>query len=280
MKGSMYFEREIAEDVLLICGSHPAGIDVTSAVVSSRGQAAVVDSLWQPEEVMRLLKGLGGRGLTPVALLITHWHLDHTGGNEHFHVPIISQDRCLDLMKSDLPAQVKSAKEELGLALNVRYPTRTFERTLSLEVGGRELTLLHLPGHTPDSMGVYLKGERLLFAGDDVMELPYVGYGDSLELLNSLKRIAGMDVTTIVQGHGPPCGRAKVLEDIKYLEACRKEIRGAIDRSWPQDSTVQLPLEQFLPAQRLEHLPKLWREIHEENLQKIREELTGPKGTR
>ena len=90
-----------------------------------------------------------------------------------------------------------------------------------MTVGDKELTLLHLPGHTPDSIVGLVEKDHALIAGDTVMQLPLVAYGSSDALLSSLRSIKEFDAKVILQGHGGLCEKAKLDDDIEYLKKAR-----------------------------------------------------------
>ncbi len=268
-----FVKKKIGEGLLLLNGSHPLGVGVTSTIVLTENQAVVFDSLCYPKETLELLEAIKAEKKSLGPLVNTHWHLDHVAGNQLFNTKIISHLECVNLMKTDLPQQIEDAKE-IGLDIRPKYPIQTFDTKLSLEIEERNLVLIHLPGHTPDSIAGYLRTERVLIAGDTVMDLPFIGYGNSRQLIDSLRTIQGMKLNMIIQGHGNPCEKSKIAEDVQYLETARKIVREQLDESRSIDETLILPIESFLPSHRIEKLQDAYKEIvHKENLGKIREEF-------
>jgi glyoxylase-like metal-dependent hydrolase (beta-lactamase superfamily II) len=218
---------ELSDGVTVFTGRHPlSGIGVTSTVVSSGKQAFVFDTLYYPDDSQELLRTVKSMGLNPVGLLNTHWHVDHTAGNQVFLQTrrIVSNSLCIDLMHTDLPAQVESLNRDLKEEDRVRpvYPNETIGERSTLTIGNREIHFLHTPGHTPDSVLGYLEDDRIAIAGDTVMEIPFIPYGDSRALKDSLMRlrpvIGGMK---IIQGHGGICSGDKLNGDVAYIEVQR-----------------------------------------------------------
>ncbi len=113
------------------------------------------------------------------------------------------------------------------------------------------------------------------------MELPYLFYGDSAELIESLRTIEKMDLETIIQAHGRPCNKAKVAEDREYLEALRRVVGEAVQSGGSVEKLQKIPLQTLLPPERLKGLPALFQDhIHKENVTKVYAELTAlVKGT-
>jgi glyoxylase-like metal-dependent hydrolase (beta-lactamase superfamily II) len=93
-------------------------------------------------------------------------------------------------------------------------PTLAFDRELDVDLGGREVRILHLGrGNTAGDAVVYLPRERILIAGDLLDHpVPYLGGGYPRELIATLEAMARLDFETLVPGHG------KVLRGKVYLE--------------------------------------------------------------
>ncbi len=278
----MVSKLELREGVYVLTGRHPApGVAVTSTIVSSDTSAFVFDSLCYPEDTRGLLHTLKDEHKNLTGLVNTHWHLDHTAGNQLLNAHNITHAKFVELIKTELANQLRGSKEILGEDVTVEPPDETFDKRLQLRLGSRLVTLLHFPGHTPDSIAGYLEQERILIAGDTVMELPYIFYGSSTDLIESLRTIEKMDLETIIQGHGRPCNKAKVAEDREYLESLRKLIGEGVQSGEPLERLEKTPLATFLTPERLDRMPAIFKDhIHKENLVKVHAELTSAtKGT-
>ena len=94
-------------------------------------------------------------GLTdlPLSLLNTHADRDHIGSNEQFE--------SFYMHPAEEPVYRRSGKP--GTVLPVREGD-------SLDLGGRELEIIHLPGHTPGSIAVLDVRNRVLISGDPIQE--------------------------------------------------------------------------------------------------------------
>ena len=78
-----------------------------------------------------------------------------------------------------------------------------------VEIGGEYARVVHLPGHTPGSIGVFMPRRRVLFTGDAVASLagrPVLGFFnvDPDVARRSFARLAELDFETACFGHGPP----------------------------------------------------------------------------
>ena len=107
-------------------------------------------------------------------------------------------------------------------------PTELFEDDNVIELGERRLRVLHLPGWTAGSMGVWEQETGLLFTSDTLYddaqftakqddEPPYADAGG---FADSLARLRGLPVTTVHGGHFESFGRGRMIELIDgWVEA-------------------------------------------------------------
>lgn len=116
----------------------------------------------------------------PVTVLNSHTHYDHVGGNqEFFEVLAIDTDYTRANMAGfghariaeDLVAEAFCQGPPPGVHLSSFHTpawqaSRFVEDGETLELGGRRLEVLHVPGHTPDAIALLDEEHRLLFTGD------------------------------------------------------------------------------------------------------------------
>ena len=162
--------------------------------------------------------------------------------------------------------------------VQVRLPEVVFERgTLSLHVGKKTLTLLHTPGHSSDSISVYVREDKVLFAGDLVMPVPYIVGGDRQAMRASLQQIGDLALDNIVQGHGSVLLRGEIPEALKtsdlYLDAVEAKVREAVDQGLPKSALRSLDIEQFHKSRI--PLNGMVEALHQNNLAHLYDELTG-----
>jgi cyclase len=93
--------------------------------------------------------------------------------------------------------------------LRPALPTLAFDHTMKLYRHDREIHLLHLGrAHTEGDVFVYLPKEKLVITGDAVIGwTPYMGDGFPEEWAGTLDRLAALDFTQLIMGHGEPAGR-------------------------------------------------------------------------
>ncbi len=150
-------------------------------------------------------------------LFLTHYHSDHTFGNQVFDCPIIAAAQCHLMMEQCLTthwhsSEIEQAKRddpflaEVWKGLKITLPTDTFNGERELDFHGQKALLRTLPGHSHDSTIVYFPAEKILFAGDTVFGRRYPTMlehdAEPYCLIDSLNEIKSMDIDRIVPGHG------------------------------------------------------------------------------
>ncbi|HEY2019380.1 MAG TPA: MBL fold metallo-hydrolase [Bryobacteraceae bacterium] len=105
-------------------------------------------------------------------------------------------------------------------------PTLTFSDKLDIDLGNREVQVRHLGrANTAGDAIVYLPKEQILAAGDVLVHpVPYTYDGYPAEWSETLRRMAQLDVKTIVPGHGP------ILHDKTYLLLVADLIKSAVEQ--------------------------------------------------
>jgi len=269
MNKEPYSEEEVAEGVWQVAGFHGWGSGVNAAILAGDKHAIVVDTLQAPREARRLSKTVRRMGLEPLSLVNTHWHTDHTVGNSLYDCPIWGQTLGTRYLKRYWPKWVGGPLDKRAEGLLLKVPDRLIVHRASLDLDGEEIQLIHLPGHTPDSIGVFLPRRRILVAGDAVMELPFVWFGDSRDSIRSFRLIERLRPRMILQGHGPTCSSDRLATDIRYLEKVRSSAREARHSGMTRKQFIEAPLEKFLPTSRARELGEGWLGAHQLNLQRV-----------
>jgi glyoxylase-like metal-dependent hydrolase (beta-lactamase superfamily II) len=133
--------------------------------------------------------------------------------------------------RGKLEADLKLAESYLAevRALKPALPTIAFERTMKLYRRDREIHLLHLGrAHTEGDVFVYLPKEKVVITGDAMIGwTPYMGDGYPEDWAGTLDRLAQLDFTHIIMGHGDVTGREWLNTFRSYVhdmvEAVRQE---------------------------------------------------------
>jgi glyoxylase-like metal-dependent hydrolase (beta-lactamase superfamily II) len=219
----------------------------------------VVDTLYDLTLTQGMLDAM--KAATPAAdtidvLVNTHVNGDHCFGNQLFKgAEIIASKACEEEFATETPPQLMidmlNAADQMGElgaffkqcfgkfnfeGITMTPPTRTFEKRLDINVGEKEINLIEVgPCHTRGDIMVYFPGDRTLFAGDVLFieGAPIMWDGPLANWIGALDLILGMEVETIVPGHGPITDKdgAKVLKE--YWQWAESEARKRYDAGTP-----------------------------------------------
>jgi glyoxylase-like metal-dependent hydrolase (beta-lactamase superfamily II) len=178
----------------------------------------------------------------PVTAVITHSHFDHIGGAHEFSERLGHEDErsemaapsgfaglTADALGRELVTQLRAAgyalpNELLSGLPHAAYRLEDFQiRSAPLtqavkdgdvvDLGDRAFEVLHLPGHSPGSIGLLERATKTLFSGDAVYDGPLLFElpGSSIEAYaRSLRRLMELDVDVVHAGHDDSFGRARL----------------------------------------------------------------------
>lgn len=264
----------VADNVYVFTSDLYASVNA-GAVVGAEW-SVLIDTLPFPEETLEIRSFIEGELENEVRYIIyTHYHGDHTLGAHWFpHASVLGHVRTLELLDTigrEGLARAKQQNRELR-EVELVLPEFTFDvGTLGLQLGERTLELVSLPGHSADGVGVLINEDRVLFAGDIMMPVPYVVDGDYDQMIDTLKSIPKMKLESLVQGHGDVILRGEVgtavKENISYLKCAAKHVRKAARRKDPSEILFDQPIEECDKSRIL--LNGLAEELHQRNLESL-----------
>jgi len=249
---------------------------VTAGVVTGPQWAVVIDTLALPEETLAMREFIEHEIGMPVRYIInTHHHADHAWGNCFFPgATVIAHTRCRQLLEERGQPSLEAAKKQDAALRQVKIvlPHMTFEQgEFNLRVGKKNLVLFPAGGHSQDGLAVLVEEDRVLFAGDAFMPLPYLVDGNFDDLTASIKRIGRMGLENIVQGHGDIILRgeieAAVKENLNYLSAIKKAVRTALRRKAAGEFLDKISIEECGKSR--VHLGGLAEALHRRNLRAL-----------
>jgi cyclase len=183
-------------------------------------------------------------GAEPVTYLInTHWHGDHSGGNENFGKAgalIMAHDhvreRMLGIQKSGRGNDPASPVEAL--------PTVTYHDGIKLHLNGDEVQVRHMKhGHTDGDSVIFWKKANVVHMGDlffHKMSLPFIDLnsgGNVCGVLAAAEKVLTMvnENTKIIPGHGPMATKADL---IAYRDMLRTVI-GAVEKAQGEGKSLE-----------------------------------------
>ena len=249
---------------------------VTAGVVVGPQWAVVIDTLALPDETLGMREFIEHELSVPVRYVInTHYHADHAWGNCFFPgATVIAHELCRILLDERGQPSLEAARKQNAAFRQVKIvlPHLTFSAgEMNLRVGKKNLTILPAPGHSNDGIAVLVEEDRILFAGDAFMPLPYVVDGDIDDIAASIKKIGRMGLENIVQGHGDIILRgeidAAVRENLTYITNVKKVVKAAARRKSVDETLDSMRIEECGKSR--VHLGGLAEGLHKRNLQTL-----------
>ncbi len=152
----------------------------------------------------------------PVTAVATHVHWDHIGGHRYYP-EFCAHKKELNWLNGEFPLTVDTVKQmisdrcDLPKGYNIyEYelfqgtPTRLLEDGDVIILGGREIQVIHTPGHSPGHMCFFEKKNGFLFSGDLVyLGTLFANYAstDPEAYLSSLEKVSQLPIKRILPGH-------------------------------------------------------------------------------
>jgi cyclase len=239
----------VAEDIYVFYSD--AYAQAAAGIILIPESAIVIDTLPFPEESVEILRFIEAQGIQRIRFVInTHFHGDHSYGTCLFRgATVIGHRLCRDALIRWGEKRLAEAQQESPSlqSVTVRLPDIVFDEEMHLHVGRRTLRLTHLPGHTADSIGVMVEGDRILFSGDAVMPVPYIPWGNRNQLRSSLATVLAMKPEMIVQGHGEILLRGEVADtvssSVRYLDNIETRVEEILKRGGSEAELRKIDIE-------------------------------------
>jgi glyoxylase-like metal-dependent hydrolase (beta-lactamase superfamily II) len=259
--------RQLAPHVYAVLGDTSRGSEgrPNAGFVVTDDGVVVIDALASPRDGRRLVTTIRTVTRLPVKwLILTHHHPDH-----HFGAIVFRRLGAQVVAHPDRSSLASQGGENALLADWVRVvgldamrgfefadvPDRAVTLTDTLRLGGRTVVIAH-PGaaHSAGDLTVWLPRERILFAGDLLIEdgVTMVVDGSSGQLLRALDGIDSLNARTIVPGHGaiPAQPGGLVARTRAYVLGLRRDMKTAIEQGRPMGRALASlpPADQTRPV--------------------------------
>jgi len=250
-------------------------LDVNAYIIDFPEYLIIIDSLLLPGDSQKLA-ALAESYHKPVKYLInTHFHSDHCLGNRYLKkldtIQINHKDYWNTIVTERTMINPKRQKK-----IDQRRLTKP-EISFSDEYILDDIILLSTPGHSPDSICIYLPDEKALISGDTILNnaagkysLPYFFWGDAQDLIASMEKLLTLDIITIYSGHGFPLqGKNKIRSDLTYL----RNLITKVDKHMSQQLTISQLTEQITITSCLNStLKPAVPQVHELNIRQLKSE--------
>jgi glyoxylase-like metal-dependent hydrolase (beta-lactamase superfamily II) len=199
------------------------------------------------------LSGMGESGREPRFVLNTHWHGDHSGGNEFWAergAVLVAHRNVRQRMgtRQDMKALGRVVEPSPAAAL----PVVTYGDSLALHFNGDDIEVQHYPrGHTDGDSVIWFSAANVVHMGDYFFKdrFPFVDLGSGGNVLgyiaNVEKVLARVDGSTvIVPGHGDLADRSDLERYLDMLKTTSDEVSSALAQGVTLDDLIARGLDE------------------------------------
>ena len=224
-------------------------------IIGNDGTVIIDDQFDQlTEKIKQALKALSDKPLRFV--INTHFHADHTGGNEKFGGEgsiIVAQENSRRRMTTDQLMNQQTVKAAPYNAL----PKITFKESMNMHLNGETVEIVHAENaHTDGDAIIYFKESNVVHAGDVFVRygLPFIDqpHGGSINgMINAMDQLLTLvnDETKIIPGHGALANKKDLVEYRDMLVTVRDRILKLIREGKTYTQVVESdPTSGFKPA--------------------------------
>ena len=212
----------------------------------------LIDDQFAPltEKIIEAIKSVGGD--YPKFLINTHYHGDHTGGNEnlgHGGTLIFSHDNVRERLSTG--SFIEAFNMQRSGVTPEGLPVVTFSEDISFHLNGDSVQAIHVPhAHTDGDSFIHFKAANVIHAGDIFFNGFYpfidVNHGGSLKgMIAAVDKILLLadNNTKIIAGHGPLGDKSQLSSYRQMLVTAYERLRKLKENgSSVQETTAAKPL--------------------------------------
>ena len=183
-------------------------------------------------------------GASPVKWLInTHWHGDHSGGNENFGkagAMIMAHDHVRERMASEQKIRGRVTPASPAIAL----PVLTYHNGIALHLNGDTIQIIHAPhAHTDGDSILHWKKANVIHMGDTYFHqvtLPFIDLESGGSVRGMVKAVSmalamADEETLIIPGHGPLARKS----DLAAYRAMLVEVSAAVRKACADGKSLE-----------------------------------------
>lgn len=210
----------------------------------------LIDDQYAPltEKILAAVKVISDK---PIRFVInTHWHFDHTGGNENLGkggVIIVAHDNVYKRLSSEQFIQLLNNRKVPAMP-KAGLPMVTFSDSVTFRVNGDEITAYRIPAaHTDGDVFVRFKNANVIHTGDVFAAYRYpfidVENGGSVKgVIAAMDRLLPTldDNTKVIPGHGPLSGKKDVIAFREMIVQVSSRVETAAKQKKTVDQVVAL----------------------------------------
>ena len=213
----------------------------------------IVDDQYAPlaDKIKAALKGIADKKLR--FILNTHWHQDHTGGNEVFgpEAPVIAHDNVRKRMSTEQRSTIFN--RTTPPAPKQALPIVTFNQSLTVHFNGEEIRAIHFPhGHTDGDSVIFFTSSNVVHLGDDFFagRFPFVDLDSGGTVEGLIKNIGDIIEkipagAKLIPGHGP----ISTIDDLKTYHRMLQQTTEIVRQKIAAGKTLDQVKTEGLPAE-------------------------------
>lgn len=196
----------------------------------------------------RILAAIAELSDKPVSFVInTHWHFDHTGGNENLGAhgsTIIAHENVRERMSRD--GHIKALDYHVPASPESALPVITFNDRATIHFNGEAITAYHTPGaHTDGDSIIHFPDSNVIHMGDDYFNgsYPFIdrSSGGSVQgLIDAVQKGLGLCTagTQVIPGHGPLTNCAGLESYGQMVADAAGKIQNLIDQGMTLEQVI------------------------------------------
>ncbi|BAQ64885.1 cyclase [Geminocystis sp. NIES-3709] len=229
------------------------------AVSVGKDGILMIDSEYAPlsTKIMAAIEKISDQ---PIRYLVnTHYHSDHTGGNENF-----AKAGALIIAHENVPKQMKIAHSfpilslEMPVAPTDALPKITFDDTINFNVNDHQIHGFRVaPAHTDGDIILHFVNENIVHTGDLFFNGIYpfidIGVGGSVQgMISGIDKILPLcnDETLIIPGHGPLGNKKELITFQEMLKTVNQRVKDGIAKN--------MTLDDLIKAKTIDDLQETW----------------------
>jgi glyoxylase-like metal-dependent hydrolase (beta-lactamase superfamily II) len=240
--------REIAPGVLVLPDQHIALVPNIGIVIGTDAVLVVDCGLGRANGELVLRKAREVAGSKPVLLTTTHFHPEHAFGAQAFqgHATILTNTTQANELRDKggffltLFRGLGPESREALAGTEVVMPDETYQGERTIDLGGKQVILRELAGHTRGDQIVFLPQEQVLFTGDLVenrlFPILFDQDASARRWTLALAHLIGLSPATVVPGHGE-MGTVELVQEVQDLLIF---IREEVNRRIKEGQTLDL----------------------------------------